>query len=316
MNKLEISITFLVLLFVAFCTGCTEDEAVDLKAGTLVLKITDAASDDANIKSIYLTVSKIFINGKPARNFAPQTIEISALRNGITKILLSKELPAKEYGQISLVLSSNSSNVASMPGCYVLTKDNKKHNLFTGTATELEIPVSKSFELLPGNETKLVVDFDLRKAVIRKTTGISGYSFVSISELEKAVRIVHEENTGKITGEVKANLKEETEIYVLVYRKGEFKASTEGTGTGKSNILFANAVSSTKVESDGSYHLAFLEEGEYEIHLASFTKNNDDIFTFHGFLQSTRKRTGTVLSSISVSAGSALELNIEVFNLF
>lgn len=305
---------FLFLVAFVFFPRCTKDET-DSTTGTLVLKITDAASDDEDIKGIFITVSDIKINGKPIRNHVPQMIEISSLINGETYLLVNKELAAKEYDEISLVLSASSPNSVNAPGCYVLTKNNTKHNLIADGTAEIEIMVAKAFEVIPAAETKLVADFDLRKAIIRNESGKSSYQFVSPEELENVVRVIHEKKTGKIYGTVNANLTYDSEIYVLIYKKGEFKASAEGSGNGKSKVLFANAITSTKVESDESYNLSFLEEGEYDIRLASFRKTNANQFSFYGFLPTTSRKTGMLLNNIAVSPGSSIEINIEVFRL-
>lgn len=318
MNKQILIFAAVIVFTFGLFTQCTEDEEFNRKAGTLVLKITDAASDDEEIKGIYITVAELKLDGKPIRNFNTRTLKISDLKDGLSETLISKELAAKEYGQLVMVLATDKNDLNSAPGCYVITKDNVRHDLFTESfgSTHVEIPLSKDFELLPGTETNLVIDFNLRKAVVRNTSGTSSYKFVSESELENAVRVVNEETAGTIAGTVSATDLENTQIYVYVYRKGEFKASVEGTGSGKSNILFANAVTSNKVEPDGSYNLPFIEEGEYDIRLASFKRNNDNVFTFNGFLNTTSKRSGMLLNNVSVSAGSETQLNIEVSSLF
>lgn len=318
MKNQFINLLFIIVVSAVFLTRCTDDETLSENSGTLNLKITDAASDDEEIKGIFITIKEIKIEGKPIRNFQPKTIEISDLKNGETELLISKELAAKEHEQISLVLATEADVSGKIPGCYVLTTNNTKHDLFneSTSTTEIEIPVSKTFELLPSKETNLVIDFDLRKAIIRNTSGKEGYSFVTLSELENALRIVNEEDSGVITGEVKANFSDDSQIYLLVYRKGEFEVSVEGTGAGKSKVLFSKAVAISKVEPDGKFSLAFIEEGDYVIRVASFKRNSKNVFVFNGFLLTTSKRTGMLLNNVSVSAGAETELNVEVFSLF
>ncbi len=316
MKKRILYLSLGLLISTIFSIQCTEDEISNPKAGTLKLKITDAASDDKDIKGIFLTISKIKVNGKPVRNYVSRTIEISALRNGKTELLVNKELPAKMYTSITLVLSSTSNLSGNTAGCYVLTKDNTKHNLLTGNSEEIDITVSKNFELLAGKETELVIDFDLRKAIIRNQSQNIKYQFVTMAELKNAPRIVDEKKTGSIFGKVETNSDEDSETYVLIYRHGEFKASVEGSGSGKSNILFANAVSSAKVEPDGGYSIPFLEEGEYDVRLAAFRRDNSNEFNFYRFLPTTSRRTGKLLNNVTVKAGSEVELDIEVYRLF
>ncbi len=315
MKKRNAFLFLMLAVITLFLSNCSEDETINPKAGNLILKLTDAASDDKDIKGIYITISSVKVNGKPVRNYIPQTIDISALRNGETETIIDKDLPAKEYDQISLVLAAHNDNSENTPGCYVLTKDNRKHNLMAGGSAEIELILSKAFELIPGEVTRLVVDFDLRKAVIRAESGESGYRFVTNQELENAIRIIDEKQTGNIAGTVSTHHSDEFEIYILIYNEGVFKAAVEGTGTGKSKILFPNAVTSTKMEPDGSYFLSFLEEGNYEIRLAAFKRNNSNVFSFYGFVPTTSRRTGMLLNNIQVLPGSEIELDIEIFRL-
>src|SRR5690554_2658922 len=169
----------LILLLCCFSLiQCSKEDDVNSRAGNLIVKITDAASDDDNIRGIFITVSQIKLDDKPIRNFVPQTIEISSLQKGKTKILTDRYLPAKEYKKISLVLAAHLPDNPLTPGCYVLTKSNIKHNLITENKGILEIEATKEFELIPDTSTELVVDFDLRKAVIRTESTNNKYVFV------------------------------------------------------------------------------------------------------------------------------------------
>jgi hypothetical protein len=85
----------------------------------------------------------------------------------------------------------------------VLTDDNMKHDLFEQVSSSGEIDIIKDFEILPGAETRLVIDFDLRKAVVHdeNVTGIP-IGLLIIMAFNKAVRLVDESKTGNITGRV------------------------------------------------------------------------------------------------------------------
>src|SRR5690554_153504 len=312
MNLQTITVFFFLA---AILFACTDDSEISLRSGTFTLKVTDAASDDEEVDKIFLTISDVKLNDKPVRGFEPQTIEISSLTNGKTHLLLQKELPAKEENQLTLVLSSEALTSSAEPGCYVLTKDNTRHNLFKDGIAMKEIVVSNKFDLNGGEETKIVADFKLRKAIIYSDSSKSKYNFVTDNELKKAIRLVHENETGSIYGTVESRIIYEHDIYVLIYKAGEFKASEEGTGSGPSNILFANAVSSAKMEEDGSYEVPFLEEGKYDIRLAGFRKNNLSEDVFMGFLPTTSRRTGTILNNIEIQPDSNVNINIEIFRL-
>lgn len=311
--NLYLSTIFLFLAFI-LCS-CTDDSETNLISGTLTLKITDAASDNDEIDKIFLTISDVKMNEKSVRGFEPQTIDISSLIAGKTHLLLRKELPAKEKNQLTLVFSAEAVTGSNQPGCYVLTKDNIKHNLFKNSTSEIEIVLSNDFDLTGGKETNIIADFDLRKAIINTKTGPGSYSFVTDAELKKAIRLIDENKTGSIYGSIESRIIYDHDIYVLIYKAGEFNATEEGKETGPSKLLFANAVSSAKMAEDGTYEVPFLEEGKYDIRLAGFRKDNSEEDIFMGFLPTTSRRTGTILNNIEVQPDSNINVNIEIFRL-
>jgi hypothetical protein len=314
--KTKTIVTMIAVFTAVFLlTRCTKDDSGLGERGMLTLLFTDAPSDDENIKGIFITVAGIKINGKIVRNFAPKTIEVSDLRDGKTEVLLKKELASKKYRQVTFLLDEEKDDTGETPGNYVLTKDNIKHNLFEGTKTRGEIDILKEFEVSTGLETKLVIDFDLRKAVVyNEPNSKSLYRIVTDNELQNAVRMVVDEKSGTITGLVNKRGRTTGNLFVLLYRKGEFDEITESSGFSESKVLFPRSVSSTMVEHDGSYKFWFVEEGEYEVKVASFTKMDGSLI-FREFLRTTSKKTGTLLNSIMVPAGSEVQINIEVFNL-
>jgi hypothetical protein len=311
---IAVTLLFSVILFVQ-CT--TDDDLENAEKGTLTIKLTDAPSDDLNVQGTFVTVADVKIDGKSVEGFNKQTIEISAYRNGNTKMLLSDDVAAKSYDQITLVLDKETDASGNSPGCYVLTEDEAKHDLFAEANTSGDITVTKAFEVAQDTETSVVVDFDLRKAVVRNQdgTGNSDYKFVTSAELQNALRAAIINECGEVSGEIENTFGADTQTYVFIYKKGEFNASAESAGSGASNVLFANAVTSAKVESDRSYKLAFLEEGDYKIHLASYEKTGENRYSFHGFLNANSTINNLLLNDITVSAQSKVKLDIEILSL-
>ena len=296
---------------------CSKVNETKDEKGQIMVKMTDAPSDDANIEGTFVTIADVKIDGKSVEGFAKQTIEISAYQNGETKLILNEEVSAKSYSAISLVLDYESDASGVSPGCYILTSDTEKHDLSVSGETQTEITVSNPFEVEANSETSLVVDFDIRKAVVREndTSTESEYTFVTSTELESAIRVFSQESTGKISGSVNMLFTTDNDRYVFIYHKGEFNVLSEGQGQGASNILFAKAVTSAKVNADGTYNLSFLEAGEYEIHVASFAQTLGDSTTLTGMFSATSATPGLLLNSISVSANAQLELDIDISGL-
>ena len=183
---------------------CSKVNETKDEKGQIMVKMTDAPSDDANIEGTFVTIADVKIDGKSVEGFAKQTIEISAYQNGETKLILNEDVSAKSYSAISLVLDYESDASGVSPGCYILTSDTEKHDLSVSGETQTEITVSNPFEVEANSETSLVVDFDIRKTVVREndTSTESEYRFVTQAEMESAVRVFSEDNTGKISGNV------------------------------------------------------------------------------------------------------------------
>jgi len=98
-------------------------------------------------------------------------------------------------------------------------------------------------------------------------------------------------------------------MLVFTYNKGSYtEAETQANSEG---VLFANAVSSTKVEeSTGDFGLHFIEEGDYELHFVSYADNNNNgQFELQGEIEAT-SATDINLSDLSVEAGENVELEI------
>lgn len=319
MKKKNVLLGAIILFSALFFVQCSKDDndLDNTEKGTLTVKLTDAPSDDLNIQGTFVTVSDIKVDGKSVEGFNKQTIEISAYQNGEAKLLVSKEVAAKTYNKITLVLDQETDASGKSPGCYVLTEDEVKHDLFAETNTSGEITVSKAIEVLQDAKTSVVVDFDLRKAVVRNQEGSndSHYKFVTSAELNNAVRVVNENESGEVAGEIENTFGTDAQTYIFIYKKGEFNSSVESAGSGESNVMFAKAVTSAKVKSNGSYKLSFLEEGDYEVHLASYEKVGENKFSFKGILNANSTISGLLLNNVSVSAHSTVELNIKILNL-
>lgn len=320
MKRKSFFIAVMTLISAVLFVQCTKDDDLEnAETGTLTVKLTDAPSDDLNIQGTFVTVADVKIDGESVEGFTKQTIEISAYQNGNTKLLLSEDVAAKSYNQITLVLDQEADASGNAPGCYVLTDDNTKHDLFAEAGASGEIAISKAFEVSQGAETSVVIDFDLRKAVVRnqEATGNNDYKFVTAAELQNAVRLVNEDECGEVSGKIENTLDADAQTYVFIYKKGDFNLLSESLGSGGSDVRFAKAVTSAKVESDGSYKLSFLEEGDYEVHLASYERTGEHQFAFNfkGLLNANSTINGLLLNNISVSSNLNIQLNIEILGL-
>lgn len=293
---------------------CTKDDDSDQTNGQLSVKITDAASDDANIQAVFVTVADVKVDGQSVEGFQKQTVKISDLHSGNTGLLFSGDVQANTYSKISLVLDYEKDASGNSPGCYVIDKTSVKHNLNTSSSTSGEIKLDKTFMVTGNTSTNLVVDFDLRKSIVynENSSSASKYKFVTDAELKSSLRVVLQEKSGEIKGKANNNLGNH-ELVVYAYHKSQFNAATETQAQGSSNILFAKAVSSAKVKTDGTYQLSFLDEGDYEIHVVSYGQySSSGKLVFKGLVTASSIISGLGMDNVSVSGNASIELNFNI----
>jgi len=82
-----------------------DDTSEPMGKGDVEFEITDAPSDDASVKGVWVTVADLKVDGKSVPSFAKQTIDLTAYQEGNTKLLATAgQLDAKSYNKLTLVL--------------------------------------------------------------------------------------------------------------------------------------------------------------------------------------------------------------------
>lgn len=317
MKSLNLIFALLFLSSAFFFTSCKDDDAEDVGNGQVNVKMTDAPIDDAHVKGAYVTVAEVWVNGEKMEGFTKQTIDISAYQEGKTVLLLSDTVAAGTHNDISLVLDLEADQWGESPGCYVLTESNKKHNLAASAEGTVKIDINKEYTVPSGGSTDVVVDFDLRKSIKYDNShdGESDYSFVTGAELNAALRAVVESNAGAIKGKITESAATGEKLVVYAYKKGEFDAEAETSGQGNSNVMFANAVTSAEVDGSSNYKLSFLEEGEYEVHVAAYDSDANGKLVFSSMVEASAVGSGNAMNGVFVEANTEFSLNINVTGL-
>jgi hypothetical protein len=295
--------TGLVVLSLGVVVSCTEDEETSPSENgkyNTEVAITDAPIDDANVKAAFITVADVKVDGQSLEGFQKTTIEISSLTSGKTQTLGNIDLASGAKSDIVLVLASDTDASGNAPANYIVTANDETQALITASN---EIEINDSFNVEEASDNRMVLDFDLRKAIVAE--GSTGYKFVGNSELSNSVRVVNEINAGIISGTVTGDSSAKTIVYA--YEKGAFSASeSQSNGSG---VQFANAVSSTVV-SGNDFGLHFMEVGDYELHFASYSDSDSDgNLEFEGLLNVT---TATDLNVLNLAVGANAEVNLNI----
>lgn len=304
---------------VTLFTSCNESEE-PMGTGEVEFQITDAPIDDANVKSVVVTVTDVKIDGQSVSGFTKQTIDLKAFQDGNTKLLGSQTMDAKAYSSMVLVLDLDTDAQGNAPGCYVLAADGAKYKLKSTATGKLDVVANQSWRTMKDVKTIVVADFDLRKSIRYSDDAAVKYSFVSESNLNSAVRVVAKEKSGTIKGSYQNSSDATPEkVIVYAYKKGTFNASTETQGQGTDGIQFKNAVASAVVKeslSGNVYTLAYLPEGEYELVFAGYSKNAESgRVGFDALLKSETSINGSVSNIVKIQANATITISTSIKGL-
>ncbi|MCP9766377.1 DUF4382 domain-containing protein [Lacihabitans sp. LS3-19] len=276
--------------------------------GNLSLSITDAPIDQNEISGAFVTISEIKIDGKTYTGFTgPKTINILALQNGNTLNLGQGGVAAGSYSTLTLVLDAEKDETGNAPGCFLTKTNGAKEQLEISGNGKTEIDLKpKNFTVTENGNTEIIMDFDLRKSIKSKN---NDYSFVSLGELKSAVRAENKAQTGKITGKIENYSAVKSDVIVYVYKKGQFNSTSEINGQGSSDIKFANAITSAKVDANGNFTLAFLPTGNYEIHCEKPDKSASLGLGINTLLDI---NSAIDLKAVGVNAGTQTNLSLNI----
>jgi hypothetical protein len=296
--------------------ACSDEHAPSSKTD-VSMEITDAPSDDANIKSVIITVAEVKVNGEKLEGFSRQTFDIKAYQEGSTKMLGTTTMDAKTYSNVELVLDLKEDASAGTPGCYVLTHDNHVYNLGASGSESLSVMINNTWRASADATNRMVIDFDLRKSIRHTDDAGNPYSFVSSSNLSSAVRIVSRDGSGFVKGTYSQESDVDAEkIIVFAYKKGTFNAATETQAQTSDGIYFKNAVASSEVKTSitgSAYTLAFLPEGDYELHFVAFNRQSDSgRLEMTAMLKSETSVNGSAADIIHVKAGLTTNISASI----
>ncbi|SER13949.1 DUF4382 domain-containing protein [Neolewinella agarilytica] len=302
------------LLLVSVLFSCEDDDVVvSTSEGRFSLELTDAPVDDPNVSAVFVTVADVKLDGASVSGFSRTTVELSALQNGVTEMIANADVEAKAYNSVEIVLDdANDATNSGGPGCYVLTADNAKVALEVVGDGSLEA-ANSGFTITQGGNLATVIDFDLRKALVRTDDAARPYAFAAENRLESSLRFVERESTGTLSGSVTNNSGEDTEVVIYAYAANTYTAAErEGDSDDE---LFLNAVASTRLSASGDYEFNFLPAGNYELVAVAYEDEDGDgetalkgSFVLNAF--------GSLsLSGVQVSAQASTTINLTLLSL-
>ena len=167
---------------IAACGGGSGDNGAPAPAptqsGTLGVSLTDAPA--CGFDAVNVTVNKVRVHqsGAAADNdsgwsditLSPaRKINLLNLTNGVLDTLGATSLPPGKYNQLRLVLDANGG--AGTANTVVATGSTAEKTLETPSAVQSGIKIAGTFDVVSGQRTDLVLDFDACKSVLTKGNG-------------------------------------------------------------------------------------------------------------------------------------------------
>ncbi|HWA36138.1 MAG TPA: DUF4382 domain-containing protein [Cyclobacteriaceae bacterium] len=286
--------------------GCSVSTDPSVQMGTAEFHIADAPSDDESVRSVFVTVTDVRVEGSPIPDFVPLTIDLAALKEGKTQVLGTSTFIATAFKTVTLVINTNVDAAGQTPGAYVQTFDDAKYKLKDGGT--MEITIEKRWSVPPNAKVSVVVDVDLRKAIKESADPAVRYAFVSDANLGSAFRITTKEESSTISGTYAEQVASGADkVIVYAYKNGTFDLTTESQPQTEDAIFFRNAVTSAAVPNTGSvnfYSLFFIEPGDYQLFFAAYKRDAaSGKLLFQGVLKSTTVFQAAASDYITVQAG-------------
>ena len=197
----------------------------------------------------------------------PAQYNLLELQNNVSALLADQEIPVGDYTQLRMMLDCSEENAPS------IVIDGEEHELKIPSGCESGIKMPYNFHLESGDLTSLIMDFDVRKSVHQSGNG----QYI----MSPVIRVVDAATSGTITGQILP-----AEIGAVVY------AFTQGTYNPDAADPFDAAFNSALPIEDGSFTLAALPAGTYDL-----------VFAAEGY------ETDATLTGVEVTGGEETSLD-------
>jgi len=263
-----------LMVAVSGCGGSSSDGGS--ASGTLSLSLTDAPLDNIDhVSEVNVTITSIEYHADGAwHDFTgfsgPKMFNLLALTEGNIAELGDANLSAGHYTQLRFNLDAPVDNggTPANPGCFIAYDDGTPPTpLFVPSGAQTGIKAIGEYDVPVNGTVLLTADFDVRKSVVQ--AGSSGRY-----HLKPTIRLVSANEAGDINGTL-LNSSGSTELRVYAYEDASYDVN-ETLDDDSDGILFENAVTSAEVHPDGSFKLAFLASGSYDLVVAGYTSGGFD----------------------------------------
>lgn len=296
LRALSVFLTTAILMFLMSCNA----EGEMSSKGTANVKVTDAAVDFENVTGVFLSVSEVRLSQgneiEVVETFdEPVTFDVMAYQNGEAFELGEGEVDAGSYNGIRLILTDDS---------YILFEDGTTESLNVPSGTSSGYKIQGEFDIQALAYEDIVVDIDLRKALVM--TGEGTY------KLRPTARLIVENTTSTINGTITSQYDESKTIVAYAYAKGTYEES-ETNAPVEGETRFENSINSAVVAENGTFTLAYMPEGEYDIIVASYENmDEDEDLEFVGTFETSLTVSGNILDFLTIESSTDVNLIVEL----
>jgi hypothetical protein len=245
--------------------GCDSSEKTG--KGKASFYLTDGPMEASNVSEVVISISNVEVSGPNGWEIVkeyetPVSINLLELQGGETFFIEEADLTAGDYGQVRLGLAQSIEEMD--PAHYIKFTDESITELTIPSGNQTGYKIVGGFTIPDGGVTSVIIDFDVRKSVVK--AGNSGKYI-----LKPTLRLLEDSNVGAIEGSIEGDY--EGNLVVYAYENGAYAESeTEVNGEG---IIFANATTSANVNAEANYSLSFLSAGTYDIIVAEFNEQGE-----------------------------------------
>ena len=304
MKTIKTLIAALIVTTGFVLTSCDDNDNEMSGTGSASFEATDAAVDAENISGVYLSVDELQViaNGKVKNTITfeePETFDLMAYQNGQTKFLGQTDLDAGSYDEVRLILNSTSQ-------AWDEFTDNTTKQISVPSGSTSGYKIFGDFEVLANGLSEIVLDVDLRKALVKEGNG----DF----KLRPTARLVSKANAGSIQGKVDMDdMQDADKVVVYAYLEGTYNEA-EQNEPAEGRTRFEGSINSAVATATGNFTLAFMPEGKYELIVAKYKENqlNNEV-EFESSTKVEVEINGSVMSAFNVKARSVTSLLIDIF---
>lgn len=258
------SIIFLAFALLYGCNGWFGNEDAGEKSAKVTVGLTDAPFPHDAVEQVNISVDWIKFklaedgeddsqetddsggsddNSEYIKLEVNQTFNLLELGNGKTEILGEVEIPAGEYREIRMHVTSAKIKLKDVA-------EEMDIKIPSGSSSGLKIKLTPNLLITEGEEYQIILDFDVSRSFLSKGKGkdgkITGFMFKPV------IRATNVANSGSLSGTVKEKEKENSMIknaHIYVLSPADVK-DTIATG---------------KTDKDGFYKIIGIPAGQYNV---------------------------------------------------